>query len=366
MVRNAEKDEYERVERELLDLLRDEYGVEPANLELPHDERAALLSRSRAAFDRATAMRQTGDAEPRPRWRRIATGLTLAAAVAVFIGLVLPWPGAPDPAVHAATLPLLAIDEVDASKYPLPGSPPDDELERLARLADAREGTEASGPVQYSRSVSWWFSSNDDSGSPDTQFHPVRTQIYRTRDAVRIVTSRGVSVGPSGTVVESATQEPKTDETTPLDDDIESHPEAWPRNPAELRDVLLGDDGGCTGTEGFCLVSSFQAAGLEVVSDPRLDAAMLRALIGTTDIGYAGPAVDRIGRAVEVFTVEVPGGETQILMLIDAQTGSYVGDETVLIQDSESLGLDAPALIDFNTVVSREWISADDVPPPSS
>lgn len=34
-MRDAEKEEHERVERELLDLLRDGYGVEPANLDLP-------------------------------------------------------------------------------------------------------------------------------------------------------------------------------------------------------------------------------------------------------------------------------------------------------------------------------------------
>lgn len=364
-MRDAEKEEHERVERELLDLLRDGYGVEPANLDLPPDEQAALLARSRAAFDSAAAIHTSGADVRRPRWRRVATGLTMAAAAAVFIGFVIPWPGAPDRVVHAATLPLLAIEDADASEYPIQGGPPDVELERLAGLADSREGVKPSGDVQYSRGVSWWFSSNDDAGTPDTQFYPVETQAYRTSDAVRVVTSRGVAMDTSGMVVESPTGEPETDETTPLDDDIESHPEDWPRSPAGLRDLILGDDGGCSGTEGFCLAASFQSAGLQLVSDPRLDAAMLRALIGTADVEYAGPAVDRLGRAVEVFTVESPRGDVQLLLLIGAQTGSYVGDETILIEDDDGLGLDAPALIDFNAVVSREWILTNDVPPPS-
>jgi hypothetical protein len=51
------------------------------------------------------------------------------------------------------------------------------------------------------------------------------------------------------------------------------------------------------------------------------------------------------------------------VLYADPHTGAYLGIETILIEDSEELGLRAPAVIDFVALIEATWIDLGDLPP---
>ncbi len=365
-------EEYARVEGELAELLREQYGVEPRNLDLPSGEQAAFDQR---AADRLAAILNSAGAAggappPSPLRRRgflrrplIVIAAAALVATAVGVGVTIwPFPGQP---VHAATPPVLRIANVEPTDYPLDGRSPNAQLERLADLADAQQPTHTEGEVQWVKAAAWWLDTSEGPDGPSSQITPVVTDTYRlTSGDTRVITQVGAPLSTQGTIQQEARTERGSDETIPATPgDPLGDPAGLPLDPAELRGVLLGPDGECSGIEGTCIVNAIQTLGLTAVTSHALDAALLRTLIGASDISYAGTAEGRNGTRSEVFILDGHDGLQQRLVLFDASTGAYAGDETVLIADNDELGVEPPAVIEFNAVLVRQRIAEDQLPP---
>ncbi len=361
----------DELEADLGRILRDQYDTEIANLALPPHETMAYIARSKESIDQVLAVPRV----PRPRSFRVARPvpwfLTAAALAAILLALGMTSFGRNDFAAFAATPPILDIAGTNTSRYPLTGSDPTAELTQLADLAEhspaAVRGISSGvsmGPgrdhdAQHVEVASWWL---ETSAPADHTGHvvPTDTQRYVLPDGgVRVITHRGRpmngnSTGGSGPVTSRAVY--------PAAEGPLSDPAKLPLDPAKLRAKLLGSPRECAGEEGYCLSNAVQTLALAHVLSPQLNAALLRAMIGSTDLHYAGHAIDRAGRPSEVFVVDDPDRDRQRLVLFDADTGAYNGDETVLVKDSAELGVKAPAVIGFDAVVTREWIPAGAVP----
>ncbi len=367
--------DFAQVETDLAEVLRDQYQTVITDLDLLPAERLAHAARTRASIARILSSPQPLPAAPVPARRRSPWLLAAAAVVTAVVGLTTWSFGHGTPPAYAATPPILDIAGVNVSRYPLTGTDPDQELARLADLARTSPsviagissgvsmGPGQTGDAQHVEVASWWLETTSHSERTTTVI-PTETQRYVLPDgSIRIITQRGkpltdgAEATPSTGGGSSITSFP-AGSGGPL-----SRPAQLPLDPAKLRAKLLGDPRECAGREGYCLSDALQVLGLGNVLSPRLNSALLRTMIGADDVRYAGRAVDRAGRPSQVFVVNDPDRTRQRLVLFDADTGAYNGDETVLVKDSEELGVKAPAVIGFNAVVTREWIPAGAVPP---
>jgi hypothetical protein len=357
--------EYERVEQELSALLNQEFGIQPQSLDLSAEEQTAFESRMSSrvtavlrAANEATG-RETNSARHRPL---IAVAAVALVAIVLGVGISV-WPITEQP-VHAATPPVLKVENIGRPTYPLSGSSPDEELRRLARIAEGQALTPVTGDVQRVRTAAWWLNTNKTSTGPDSRVTPVVTNNYRFSDGdMRVITTVGEPLDDAGNVGAGSQSGNASDEVIPASaGDPLGDPAALPLDPAELRRVLLGTDGECAGIEGTCLVNAIQTLGLTSVPIPELQAALLRALVNSPDIAYAGSAEGRNGRMSEVFILASPDRLQQRLVLFDAATGFFSGDETVLVEHNDELNVEVPAVIEFNTVLEHEWVTEDQLP----
>lgn len=366
--------DFARVETDLAEILHDQYDTRIADLELTPGQRWAYAARSRESIARVLDSPRH-PATRTPARRLLPTLLTAAAVLAVAATLTV-WSFARGtPPAYAATPPILDIAGVDAARYPLAGVDPDDELARLADLARSSPsvvdvlssgvsmGPGKTGDAQHVEVASWWLETtrHDERTS---RVVPTETQRYVLPDgSIRISTQRGRPLTGGADPTPSPGRAIPVLSSPAATGGPLSHPAKLPLDPAKLRATLLGDPRECAGQEGYCLSNAIQALGLGNVLSPRLNSALLRTMIGAGDVRYAGRAVDRAGRPSQVFVVDDPDRQRQRLVLFDADTGAYNGDETVLVKDSEELGVKAPAVIGFNAVVTREWIPTGAVPP---
>jgi len=366
----------DELETDLVRILRDQYDTEIAYYEPSPHERSAFAARSRTNINRVLAMPR----HPNARSLRVATRpvpwfLTAAALAAILLGLSMSWFGRGSFAAFAATPPILDIAGANTSRYPLTGSDPTEELEKLADLAanspnairglssGVSVGPDRTHDAQHVEVASWWLETTSERDHHSSVI-PTDTQRYVLPDGVvRLITHRGRPM--TGTSTSAPGPGPVTSREAfraaaasgPL-----SNPAKLPLEPTRLRATLLGNPRECAGEEGYCLSNAIQTLALTHVLSPQLNASLLRAMIGSSDLRYAGRAVDRAGRPSEVFVVNDPDRDRQRLLLFDTDTGAYNGDETILVKDSEELGVKAPAVIGFDAVITREWIPAGAVP----
>lgn len=368
-----EQVEFERVENDLADLLRTQYGAGRADLELTRGQEWALAARSRESIARIIA--EPHRSEHRSTVKRRFWALAAAATAAVVIGPLV-WPfGNQGSSAYSATPAPLDIVGVKATRYPLIGVNPDHELARLANLARTSPATLTglssgvdmgrgqAGDAQHVEVDSWWLetSSHD---HENAQVVPTETQRYILPDgSIRVTTSSGRPLTGKTEPVLSPSPAATVSAAAGSATGLLSHPNRLPLDPAKLRATLLGDPRQCASQEGYCLSDAIQTLGQSNVLSPQLNAALLRTLIGAPDVRYVGSALDRAGRPSEVFVVNAPDHARQRLMLFDADTGAYNGDETVLVRGGSDLGVKAPAVIGFDVVVARHWIPAGSVPP---
>jgi len=361
------------LEADLARILRDQYDTLVADPAPSPHEAAAHAVRYRQAIDRVLASPRAPQVRSFRSARPVPWFLTAAALATLLLGLTIGPFGRHEFAAFAATPPILDIAGTNASRYPLIGTDPSDELARLAEIAEhspaAVKGISSGvsmGPgstrdAQHVEVASWWL----ETSAPDdhrTNVVPTDTQRYvLPGGAVRVITHRGrpmtgnsASQPGSGPIT---SREAFAAGSGPLSD-----PAKLPLAPAKLRAKLLGDPRECAGEEGYCLSNAVQTLALAHVLSPQLNAALLRAMVGSSDVRYAGRAIDRAGRPSEVFVVDDPDRDRQRLLLFDTDTGAYNGDETILVKDSRELGVKAPAVIGFDAVVTREWIPAGAVP----
>lgn len=377
-------DEEQRVEDELTALLRDGYGVHRGDLTLtPEQQRvsdhnaAELLARiagapstgapsTGASPTRASSTRGPGAHSRLARRSVLGAGIAAAVAAAVALAVIVVPPGSTPPAAHAGTPPLLEIENVDPASYPLAGAPADAELGQLALSAAAQPVLTGSGPIHRVESSAWWLSTEGAATAARTDLVPVDVQRFLLPEGrVRIREQRGEPITGRGAIAAAGDRSATTDDTFPVDtaNPLEN-PALLPTRVAPLRAALLGPDPSeCAGIEAYCLTRAIQSLNLGFVLAPDLQAGLLRSLRGADDIGYAGRGRDRVGRTVEVFVVADPDGVHQHLVLFDAGTGAWVGDETVLTRPSADIDVEPPAVVEFNAITDRALISPDRLPP---
>ncbi len=385
--------EYDHLEQELEDLLREGFGVVRGDLGLSEEQQRVSDRNAADALARITAtprrpVRATPSAaSARPRRRRwlpmAAAAVGTAVAVAA-VGIVIDLPGSPHSTAYAVTPPLLQIDGTGSDNYPLTGTNADRDLLRLARLAAAQPPIEGPGNVERITRLGWWLDSgevavpNTGEDSPDDdppsetsggsghrRVVPVETETLQLPDGVpRIRVQRGEPLEVGGELEVDQDAPITSDETftrdaeNPLD-----FPDRLPTQPAALRAALLGPDADCAETEAYCLAESLSMLNLNFVLDPQLEAGLIRTLVGSSDISYAGPGRDRLGRDVDVFVVADPDQHRQYLLLFDTKTGFYAGEETVLTSSQPDLPeVEVPAVIEFAAVTGRSHIDAAEVP----
>ena len=90
------------------------------------------------------------------------------------------------------------------------------------------------------------------------------------------------------------------------------------------------------------------------------------------DVSYLGSSRDR--RDHERIAFVTPGSDQsrQVIIFADPDTGALTGSEEVLVQDSSELGLKAPAIVSFTSVVRSAFVTESSAehrslngPPPS-
>lgn len=383
--------EYDRVEGELADLFHKEFGIARGDLGLTEAQQRVSDRNAAAALVHINASPRSAPTTAaslrvgRRRWFPTAA-IAGAAAAAVAVGLVIYLPGAPSPIAYASMPPLLQVDGSRSSSYPLTGTNADPHLERLARLAGSQPPVPGTGDIERITRLGWWLDTDETeaadgespSGRPKSggeapdsadserrRVVPVRTETLQLPDGVtRIRVQRGEPLQLDGELEVDASDPVTSDETFPRDPDNPlDFPDRLPTHPAALRAALLGPDADCGGIEAYCLFESMSTLNLNFVLDPALEAGLIRSLVGASDIGYAGLGRDRLGREVEVFVVDDPDHQRQYLLLFDARTGFYAGDETVLIvAQPDLLDVEVPAVIEFAAITGRSRITAADAP----
>lgn len=366
MAEDGEASEFQGVEDELATLLRYGYGVERGDLSLSTDQRKASDRNAQLVLAQiAGALPFEPDRRRRQLRRRWVLGAAAAAVVAVVaVATAVPFGPAP-PSAYAATPPPIDIEGVDPSTYPLHGTSPDARLEELARRAEAQPGSNAAGPIQRVESSAWWLNTEQTAGGPQSELVPVDVQRYVLPGGrIRIREERGAPITTEGDLGEQAAGPVASDETFPLDtSNPMERPMELPRDVGALRQVLLGPEPAeCANTEAYCITRALRSLNLTFVLDPDLQAALIRSLRGEDDIRYAGPGRDRLGREVKVFVVDDPDRAHQHLVLFEASTGAWVGDETVLTRSIPDVDVEPPAVIEFNAITNRSLIAREDLP----
>lgn len=363
-----ERIEYERVEEELTMLLRDGYRVERGDLSLSAEQQETSDRNAEEVLAQIVGTIPFERARRRPRLRRRWL-VGAAAAVAVAVGVVMsvvPFTP-PPPSAHATSPPLIDIEGVDPSSYPLSGKPADARLEELADRVAAQPGIGGSGPIQQVESSAWWLDTEQTTSGAVSELVAVDVQRFvLPGDRIRIREERGAPITDDGDLGGQAAYVAVTsDETIPIDTgNPMEQPAQLPTEVGALRKVLLGPDPAeCVDMEAYCITRAMQSLNLTFVLDQDLQAALIRSLGGEDDIRYAGAGRDRVGRQVEIFVVADPDGLYQHLVLFDAGTGVWMGSETVLTRNSPDIDVESPAVVEFNAITARALIARDTLPP---
>jgi len=342
------EDNFDRIEQEVLDVLRDEYGFEPSSSTLTPEAEAAAALRARASLaDLLPASTQQERTHPH-RGRRIRAGALVAGiAASVITGCLVLWQGTQpedrpqSPNEFLAVPTLLTPTGVGEWDDRLDASPADFALSDLATTAAAQPRLADEDVVRTIEVASWTLPNQ-----PTSSVVPTITEIQQgAKGELQVQHKKGQPLTAAGKISPSTDQRGFVLGQSPTGiPDLE----ALPENPVALARSLAAN---CD-TKAICLFDAIALLGQNRVLEPAQSVVLLRMLIGVDDIGYLGTVNDRVGRTSAVFTIESKGDE-QRLLLFDTTTGLYSGDERVLLSGSVRAGLIAPAVTAFHAVISR-------------
>ncbi|RKR88432.1 hypothetical protein BDK92_2759 [Micromonospora pisi] len=296
-----------------------------------------------------------------PRWTwvwRIAVG-GVSATIAVIATLTM----IPNPApAHDVTPPPLTYH---APEQPVAAAP------LLEQIADSTRSTAAGaspgGPdslVEHLRIVSWNLNSQIDGRRITSAVVPTDTETWLRAD------NSGRSIRRQGTPIfadaddrrDWKDQRALSRGNTPV---AETYPPGgyqrlWAgRPPTEvpqlekwLREINKGTD------ESAQTLLAITDLFKERVLDPSERAAVLLVLARLPDLQYAGITTDRADRSGEAFfvTSDVSGLPTRYTLIIDRHTGILLAQEQMLLTDTGRLNVEAPAVVDFDTYVTADWV----------
>jgi hypothetical protein len=241
------------------------------------------------------------------------------------------------------------------------------EFRKLARLA-ASQPPVPNGPVQRTILNSWLLSTDEKSGKAPARsvLTPVISDRYYLPDGTfRAVDHRGSALDTEGRVVDSLKsmkdEPPSTDETF---DGPEEGPDYADELPTEPRALLsrLVDPRECPHATASCLVSKVTFLHYSYVLRPSTTAALWFALAETPGFKFLGETRDRLDRPSVAFVTSGSDSTTRRILLADPATGALLGSEEILVKDSASLGLKAPAVTEFIALAQSSRITSDQVP----
>ncbi|MET0449563.1 MAG: hypothetical protein ABW004_14205 [Aeromicrobium sp.] len=305
------------------------------------------------------------------RTARVAVVLVAAAGLAVALVVVRPFAGS-DTASAATTPAILKIRDGGRSVLNQPSVPASDELRRLAGLA-ARKTPVTRGPVQLIERSSWFLTIDEATGKAPAKsvLVPVNSEQYFQADGtVRSIERRGSPLDSKGLVTDAEGSwndvDPTTDETFDGPENGPDYADSLSDDPTELAEQLVPDPADCPRTMTTCLVLATTSLHYSYVIPPRLGSALLSMLARQTDIRFAGLTTDRIGRTADAFVVSAADRDRALILLVDPDTGVFLGSEEVLTKDSADLGLKAPAVVEFTAIQESKRIPESDVPDAST
>lgn len=322
--------------------------------------RARALTQERDPFQEARTQ-HVADARLRVRWLRLTAAIFVTA-----IGLALTMWNSTEPA-RASTPPLLRFHGVDAGMIPTSGFPADDLLTDLANRAESLP-IPADLPVQHIELDSWWASTHVEASEPaESLLVPVRADYYVFPNGdFRGIERRGSPLDGRGRIT---VQPPWTGAPPVSDTVVKLDPERGPDYPTtlpnEVPELRATFTKGCEAKIPDCLMGGIAALHRSYVLSPQLTADLWRTLQGQPEITYLGETVDRLGRPAQVLSgVGLDG--VQWLILADPKTGSFLGEERVLIEPNELFQFTPPAVLDFTLLVESRRIAETEVPDDSS
>lgn len=363
-----EPHEAEHLAREVRELLS-RHGVRSRDL----DPRPAETSRAEDDLARILATPQQPVVSRRSLRQRSARAVVVLAAAAVLaVTLVVVHPFDDSNTATAATTPaVLTIRDGGRSVLNQPSVAASDELERLAALA-ARTPT-TRGPVQLVTRSSWYLSVDERTGTAPAPsvLVPVNSDQYLLPDGtVRAIERHGSPLDSKGLVTDAegswSDVAPTTDETFDGPEEGPDRPDSLSDDPDQLARQLVPDPADCPRALTICLVHEMMTLHYTYVLPPNLQSALLAMLAERPDIRFAGLTTDRGGRPADAFVTRDATRSRALILLFDPTTGKLLGSEEVLTQDSDDLGLKAPAVVEFTALLDSRRVPESAVPDDST
>lgn len=358
--------------RHLLDsigLRGDECVDELSAEEAAHAERmlAYVASQSRTV---STVRADTN--RPRSERFRWSFGLVGATAVCVLVGLLgvfQPWGGGPQ--VYAQTPAMLHFSEVRTGQIQRGGEPASTLLKDLAGRAAALPEP-GNFPVHHVELEGWWASS-----SPGEAEEPPQTVLTSVRDSqflmpnndLRSIERRGNPLDAEGTL--SSNELPDLQQA--LSDEVFNvgheqgarHLETLPGTVEDLGEAIAPATD-CAEARGSCLLNGVSALFETYVVPPDVASLLWQVLATEPTITSLGTTTGRLGDEVVAITAPSVNGTEQWIIFIDPTNGRYVGSELILVEPSDSVGFDPPAVLALTYVRSAQRVPLTDVPDEST
>lgn len=116
---------------------------------------------------------------------------------------------------------------------------------------------------------------------------------------------------------------------------------------------------------GECLLGGVMHLFENYVVPPDVTSLLWQVLATEPSVTSLGRTASRVGDAAVGLTVTSADAE-QWIILIDPANGRYVGSELILVEPSESVGFDPPAVLALTNVRSAQRIPLADVPDEST
>ena len=300
------------------------------------------------------------------RWATLSVGAAVAVCLAVALALVLLVPGTGPRPAAAQTPPMLTFSLAEGDDVLTAGAPARDALLELAERA-ARLSPADRLPVQRIVADAWWTSTDPADGGkgPRTVLVPRRVEVYQYDDGSRrSIERRGAALDSRGRVTDEPGSwtdvSPTTDDT--FTNDLGAHyPQTLPATIDGLRRQLAPADA-CGARTGGCLLSAVSDLFGGYVVDPASTGRLWRLLATDPTITSLGTTTDRLGRRADAFVADALDETQRIVVLIDPDTGRYLGSETILVRPNPDLGFKPPAVTQFMAIVSSSRVDDAAVP----
>lgn len=287
-------------------------------------------------------------------WGLIAAG---AAAATVAVASTQQPAAPPRPAVFA-TPAMASFEYATIGPEGISGRSADQILKTLAGAASEQPPVRSGSMNQVVRTAGWWLTTTP-AGKAEafSELIPTTsTHVYQSDGQIHAVENRGDPLSPSGTLTSVRATSSTTDEVFTGPAEGPDHAQSLAdKSPRELRQALIPTATECP-VVAYCLVTAIEQLHATYVVPPALESNLWRLLGPTDGVASLGRTTDRLGRPA--VAISVPGARADRVQILyaDPNSGDYLGSEEVLVADSEQLGIQAPAVLNFTAVISARYV----------